>query len=223
MKEKAGIAMICKYCGKKMDPTDAVCPHCHHPATPLVGGNGFWDMGKDPDAAPAAPHQPPEVPVPPAAKEPRQKSRGIVALALVLSIASTALSVGSCFAVRSALKEQQQALDTQSSIIFDQALEIQELKSVLSELKNKKGILIRPSAHAITKTPETSEQDLPPFVGTSSTDPTAETAAPTVPPRKVPAAIEPSAAVDPSSAVEPSAEPSRFAAENYKQTEVPNG
>ena len=45
--------MICKKCGKAIEPNQQSCPHCGHPVDSSEKGNGFWDM-----AAPQPKSQP---------------------------------------------------------------------------------------------------------------------------------------------------------------------
>ena len=214
------MTMICKYCGQKMDPSDALCPHCHNPAAPLIGGNGFWDMTGTPSAAPAAPPQPREIPtpVPPVSIEPRKKSpfRGIIALALALSIISTTLTACNYFSTHAALKEQQQALDNQVGNISYQALEIQELKAFLSEQQDQIENSMHPRPQTVITKPEIIDTESAQPVGTKpaelaeQTNPTDETAGPTIPSSET------------SAATEPYAESSLPATENSTQTEVSN-
>lgn len=40
--------MICKHCGKTIEPNQKTCPHCGHVIESSEKGNGFWDMASPP-------------------------------------------------------------------------------------------------------------------------------------------------------------------------------
>lgn len=40
--------MICKHCGKSIDPNQKTCPHCGYAIESSEKGNGFWDMAAPP-------------------------------------------------------------------------------------------------------------------------------------------------------------------------------
>lgn len=62
--------MFCKFCGKRIDPSQSVCPYCSTPQEPRSGGNGFWDILD----SPARPDVPPVAPPPPAPTDNRLRN-----------------------------------------------------------------------------------------------------------------------------------------------------
>lgn len=89
--------MICKHCGKTVEPDQKVCPHCGEPLSASDRGNGFWDLAAEPPskAEPAVEAQPEAKPtaVRKAEARPSRKLLPLVVIAGVLAVVSIVLSI----------------------------------------------------------------------------------------------------------------------------------
>ena len=66
--------MFCKFCGKRIDPTEAVCPYCSASQEPRSGGSGYWDILNHADAGSPARPAPAAAPAPTTAPDNRLRN-----------------------------------------------------------------------------------------------------------------------------------------------------
>lgn len=66
--------MFCKFCGKRIDPTEAVCPYCSASQESRSGGSGYWDILNHADAGSPARPAPAAAPAPTPAPDHRLRN-----------------------------------------------------------------------------------------------------------------------------------------------------
>lgn len=66
--------MFCKFCGKRIEPTEAVCPYCSASQEPRSGGSGYWDILDHADASSPARPAPAAAPAPTPAPDSRMRN-----------------------------------------------------------------------------------------------------------------------------------------------------
>lgn len=140
--------MVCKHCGKAIEPTNPMCPACGT-VNPLSGGNGFWDIVENGETESANnPPAPPAPPVDPAREQnlidranrltERLKNVRTIAIAGILAFLIAALigivSIVALFGRLSDSRDRYNALANSSAGLRN---EIEDLEEENAELRGR--------------------------------------------------------------------------------------
>lgn len=151
--------MFCKFCGRKIDPTARLCPHCGERQEDRRGGNGFWDILEEPNPSEPGDNRSGFTAVgmnlegEPARKKNGRKAAKLQRMALALSLVCLLYGLVSSVVMGVKLQALEKKMETLEEVLKSPEKEVEALKAVLKSPEKE--------MEALKETPKSREEEPP--------------------------------------------------------------